>query len=189
MTKLPDDFSARRFRDLALPHLPAVIRVAQLLVGHSAAAEDLAQETMLKAVGSIQTLRDGADVKAWLLAILRNSRVDYLRRNAKSSGTLSLEELNFDPSDSRHPEDDHWEKPAEILNAFSDKQVIDALQELPEEIRLTLLLVDVEQLDHQEAAEILAVPVGTIKSRTHRGRAMLRESLKPMAKELGLLSR
>lgn len=191
MTDAPDDASARRFRDLAWPHLPAVLRVAQLLVGQADDAEDLAQETMLKALRAMHMLRDGADVKAWLLAILRNARVDRLRRAGRSAGTVSLDRLDrelaqpgdTDPATPAGP----WEKPEEILNAFSDRQVIQALQQLPEDIRLTLLLVDVEQLDHHEAAAILEVPVGTIKSRAHRGRAMLREKLLPVARELGLV--
>jgi len=183
-----DDGLARRFRELAWPHLAVVLRVARLLVGSAADAEDLAQETMLKALRAIDTLRDGADAKAWLLAILRNVRVDHLRRAGRSAGTLSLERLEVDPPAS--PEaTETWERPEEILNAFSDAQVIRALQELPEEIRLTLLLVDVEQIDHREAAAMLEVPVGTIKSRTHRGRAMLRERLASVAREMGLVPR
>ena len=80
-----------------------------------------------------------------------------------------------------------WERPDVALAAFSDQQVIDALQRLPEEIRLTLLLVDVEGLDHADAASILDVPEGTIKSRAHRGRGMLREALLPVARDMRLI--
>ena len=191
MIDAKDDASTRRFRTLAWPYLPVVLRVAQLLVGRPADAEDLAQETMLKAFRAMHTLRDGADVRAWLLAILRNARVDHLRRAGRAGETVSLDRLDLDPP---QPGDmdpasraGPWERPEEILNGFSDHQVIEALQRLPEDIRLTLLLVDVEQLDHQEAATILQVPVGTIKSRTHRGRTMLRATLLPVAREMGLV--
>ncbi len=73
------------------------------------------------------------------------------------------------------------------MAAFTDAQVIEALWALPEEIRWTLLLVDVEQLDVREAAEVLEVPVGTIKSRSHRGRRMLRERLLPLAREMRIV--
>src|SRR4051812_25355090 len=179
MNPTSEDARRRRFEDTVWPHLTAVVRVARLLVASPADAEDLAQETMLKALRSIDTLRDDADAKPWLLAILRNARIDRLRREGRSDGTLSLNQLEVEPADGREPADEDWQKPEEILNAFYDAQIIRAVQELPEEIRLTLLLVDVEQLDHREAAEILDVPVGTIKSRTHRGRAMLRERLAP----------
>jgi RNA polymerase sigma-70 factor (ECF subfamily) len=81
-----------------------------------------------------------------------------------------------------------WDDPHALLQRFSDRHMIQALQCLPEEIRWTLLLVDVEGIDHAEAAAILGVPVGTVKSRAHRGRRMLREALLPLAKELRLIS-
>jgi RNA polymerase sigma-70 factor (ECF subfamily) len=196
---LPTD-PAARFRELAWPHLATVLRVAQILTGNAADAEDLAQETMLKAFKAIHTLRDGAgaeaSVKAWLLAILRNTRIDRLRSAGQKSAPLSLDALDLEPVQPGNTDPaglagagEPWEKPQEVLAAFSDQQVIEALQRLPEEIRLTLLLVDVEQLDHHEAADVLRVPVGTIKSRTHRGRAMLRVALAPVARDLGLLPR
>jgi RNA polymerase sigma-70 factor (ECF subfamily) len=99
--------------------------------------------------------------------------------------------MAFDPAEPARPDagdpEAAWSNPESVLNAFSDQQVIDALRALPEEIRLTLLLVDVEGLDQRDAAGILDVPVGTIKSRAHRGRAMLRESLLPLARELRLI--
>ena len=184
--------ATRRFYELVWPHRATVLRVARILTGDDADAADLAQETLLKALRSLQTLREGSDVRAWLLAILRHARVDQLRVARRSAGTLSLDQIEVDPaepSDADSIVSETWEQPAEILNAFSDQQVIEALQKLPEEIRLTLLLVDVEQLDHHEAASILDVPTGTIKSRTHRGRAMLRELLSPVAREMGILPR
>jgi RNA polymerase sigma-70 factor (ECF subfamily) len=185
--------STQRFYDLVWPHRATVLRIANILTDNAAEGEDLAQETLLKAFRALHTLHDEPDVRAWLLTILRHARVDQLRSAGRSAGTLSLNAIDVEP---RQPGDtgpashggEHWERPEEILNAFSDQQVIDALQELPEDIRLTLLLVDVEQLDHSEAATLLAVPVGTIKSRTHRGRAMLRQVLSPVAREMGFLS-
>ncbi len=182
--------AARRFYELVWPHRAAVLRVTRILTGNAADADDLAQETLVKALRSLDRLREGSDVRAWLLTILRHTRVDQLRVAGRSAGTLSLSQLNVDPvqpADTDPSAGESWDQPAEILNAFSDEQVIEALQKLPEEIRLTLLLVDVEQLDHHEAADILQVPTGTIKSRTHRGRAMLRELLSPVAREMGLL--
>ena len=149
MKPLKPEQATQRFYDLAWPHLAAVLRTARVLTGNSADAEDLAQETMLKAFRSIDRFREGTDARAWLMTILRRTRIDRLRASSSSAGTI----------------------------------VIDALRGLPEEIRWTLLLVDVEGMDHAEAAEILRVPVGTIKSRTHRGRAMLREALLPVARE------
>ena len=189
--RLNEAKATKQFYDLVWPQLPAVMRVAQILAGNAAEAEDLAQETMLKAFKAIDTFREGTDVKAWLMAILRNVRVDRLRATASSRGTVSLEAMQVEPGVEDRSEapdaDAAWTSPEDVLNSFSDQQVIDALQKLPEEIRLTLLLVDVEGIKHEEAASVLGVPVGTIKSRTHRGRAMLREALLPLARDLRLV--
>jgi RNA polymerase sigma-70 factor (ECF subfamily) len=184
---LDHEESTKRFYDLVWPQRATVLRVAQILCGSAADGEDLAQETLLKAFKAIDTFREGTDAKAWLLAILRNARVDRLRARGAIPETVSLGQLDWDAAQPEQVETLLWENPEEILNSFSDAQVISALQRLPEDIRLTLLLVDVEQLRHEEAATILLVPVGTIKSRTHRGRSMLREALRPLARELRLV--
>jgi RNA polymerase sigma-70 factor (ECF subfamily) len=184
--------ATRRFYELVWPHRATLLRTAQILTGRDADAEDLAQETLLKALRSLDKLREGSDVRAWLLTILRHARVDQLRAAGRHLPTVSLSESEIDPAQPRSSgaiEADTWHEPAEILDAFSDRQVIEALQKLPEEIRLTLLLVEVEQLDHAEVAKILEVPVGTIKSRAHRGKTMLRETLSSVAREMGLLRR
>lgn len=172
-----------RFYKLIWPYRADVLRVARMLCRDQTEADDLAQETLLKAFAAIERFEPGTDARAWLLRILRNARIDRIRSAARESSNVSLDAGDFElPS----PEaaDELGDDPEQILNAFSDAQIIQALQELPEEIRMTLLLVDVQQLDHKEAAGILDVPVGTIKSRTHRGRAMLRQALLPRAREL-----
>jgi RNA polymerase sigma-70 factor (ECF subfamily) len=140
---------------------------------------------MLKAFAGIDQFAEGTNVKAWLMTILRHARVDRIRAAVAAGTSVSLDAMDAEPADP-HPDASaqaEWTYPDQALSAFSDKQVIDALQRLPEDIRMTLLLVDVQEMDHHEAAAILDVPVGTIKSRTHRGRAMLREALRPIALE------
>jgi RNA polymerase sigma-70 factor (ECF subfamily) len=180
---LDHEQSTQRFYDLVWPQRAAVLRVAQILSGNASDADDLAQETLLKAFKSINTFRRGTDAKAWLLTILRNARVDRLRALGTLPEAVSLAQLDREPAQAAPVETSSWENPEEVLNSFSDAQVIRALQDLPEDIRWTLLLVDVEQLRHEEAASVLGVPAGTIKSRTHRGRGMLREALRPLAVE------
>ena len=186
------DDAIRRFHELVWPQRAAVLRIARILTGNDAEADDLAQETLLKAYRRIETFRLGTDIRAWLMTILRNTRIDRARASGQASRQMSLEALEIEPAAPHagaieSAADDVWRDPRQALNAFSDQQVIDALQRLPEEIRLTLLLIDVEGLDLKDAAEILEVPVGTIKSRAHRGRAMLREALLPIARELRLV--
>jgi RNA polymerase sigma-70 factor (ECF subfamily) len=167
------------------------LRAALIQTGNLAEAEDLAQETFLKAFRAMDTFRAETNAKAWLLTILRNTRIDRFRAAAGSERHVSLEELAAEPADERlQGESDlgaAWRSPQELLSAFSDQDVICALQELADELRWTLLLVDVEEMDHAEAAKVLGVPVGTIKSRAHRGRALLRRALLPIARERRLV--
>jgi RNA polymerase sigma-70 factor, ECF subfamily len=190
MTRLsfvPGDNANQRFYDLVWPHLPAVLRLARILTGDANDAEDLAQETMLKAFRSLDQFQIGTDAKKWLTAILRNARIDRLRSTARQTELeLSLEQMELDPAAIEETNDpaaafEPGDDPQQILGSFSDQEMIDALQRLPEEIRWTLLLVDVEGLSQEDAAGLLDVPLGTIKSRAHRGRAMLRKTLTPMA--------
>lgn len=168
----------KRFYQLAWPHMDAVLRTAQCLTHSSADAEDLAQETMVKAYKAINTIRDDSKAKAWLMGILRHARIDHVRA---TSHHASLDELKLEPARDdgvgEAPFDALSQEPDEVLNSFSDEAVIRALRELPKEIRWTLLLVDVEGVEQRDAADVLAVPVGTIKSRLHRGRDLLRTVL------------
>lgn len=184
--------ASQRFHELVWPLRADVLRMARVLCGNDAEADDLAQDTLLKAYSAIESFQRGTNIRAWLMQILRNARIDLMRSNKRESGNVSLEAAELDPADDAGETtevdfDRAWENPAEVLSAFSDQQIIDALQQLPEEIRLTLLLVDVQQMEHADAAKILDVPVGTIKSRTHRGRGMLRNVLRPRAVELRMV--
>lgn len=188
------DDAKQKFYDLVWPMRADVLRVARILAGNPTDADDLAQETLLKAFAGIDQFAPGTNVKAWLMTILRHVRVDRIRASSPAGKSVSLDAIDTDVADP-HATDEvagaDWQEirsnPDRVLGAFSDQQVIDALQRLPEEIRMTLLLVDVQQMDHQEASAILEVPVGTIKSRTYRGRGMLREALRPVAVEHRLI--
>ena len=183
--------AAKEWQALVWPHLAAVLRVAQILSRHPVDAEDLAQETMLKSYRSLETFKQGSDVKAWLMTILRNTWRDRMRLASSHVTIVSLEDELFDPEDESSAAALDWEKicenPEEILNEIGDQQIIEALQILPVELRWTLLLVDVEGMDHEEAARLMGVPVGTIKSRAHRGRGLLRKALLPIARERRLI--
>jgi RNA polymerase sigma-70 factor (ECF subfamily) len=174
---------AARFERLVWPYLPLVVRTAGYLCRDAALAEDLAQETMIKAFRAIDRFRDGTDMKAWLLSILRHVVIDAARSNRRRQRDVSLDDLGelsgtedtVAAQPAEHP--DCWTDPQRMLEEISDPQMIAALRALPGEMRWTLLLVDVEQLDYAAAAEILGVSVGTVKSRTHRARALLRDRL------------
>jgi len=187
--RLERNQASERFYQLIWPHRSDVLRVARFLCHDWSVADDLAQETLMKAFRALDRSDvTGRELKCWLLTILRNSWKDRLR---SSRAEVSLETL-IDEPESEPAIDvetaDFRSDPQSSIDAFSDQEIIDALGKLPEEIRWTLLLVDVEGIGVAEAAEILQVPDGTIKSRAHRGRGMLRKLLLPLARERRLVS-
>lgn len=177
----------KRFERIVAPHLDAVYRAAVALCGQTQQAEDLAQTTMVKALVTLDAFAEGTNCRAWLLRILRNTWIDLLRRRRTAGVALPIEEaLLAAPDDTPQT---RWSDARDLLDNFSDEDVIRALTELPDEQRLTLYLLDVEQLNHQEVAEIMGVPAGTIKSRASRARAILRERLESKAQDLGFAGR
>jgi RNA polymerase sigma-70 factor (ECF subfamily) len=182
---------AEKVKQTVWPLLPVLLRSAQYLTGSAAEAEDLVQDTVIKAMTAIDRFEPGTSAKAWLLTILRRTHIDRMRAGQRRLRPLSLDaEDGIDPAAPAEQGvgvfDSRWDEPEMILEGFEDAEVIAALKELPNEIRWTLLLVDVEDMDHQEAARVLDVPEGTIKSRAFRGRGMLRDRLFELARQRGL---
>lgn len=170
----------RRFYEELWPHAATLLRTAQILCGRRAAAgeaEDLVQETLLKAFRSLDAFRPGTDARAWLLTILRRTHIDRVRHLASRAEVVSLDSIELDPPGLDAPPLASDPSADALLDQIGDETLIEALRSLPPDICWTLLLVDVEGMDHADAAAVLAVPVGTVKSRAHRGRAMLRERL------------
>lgn len=170
--------ATRLFYEHVWPLRATLLRTARFLARNSAEADDLAQETLVKAYRSIATFDASTHAVAWLHTILRNTRIDHIRSRQRESHDLSIESHALEVEDRcRATAPGDFTDPGALLEQFSDAQLIEALQELPEEIRWTLLLVDVEQLEFAEAAIVMDVPLGTAKSRAHRGRQMIRERL------------
>ncbi|MCC7145202.1 MAG: sigma-70 family RNA polymerase sigma factor [Phycisphaeraceae bacterium] len=179
-----------RFQELVWPVLPVLVRTARYLTGNAAAADDLVQETMLRALRHFGSYAERSSIKPWLLTILRRTHIDLYRAGRRHQADVSLDASGLDRSSlapASSPPDLDLHDAAQLLERFEDQAVIDALKTLPQEICWTLLLVDVEGLDQADAAEILQVPVGTVKSRAHRGRQMLRAKLGEFARERGWL--
>jgi RNA polymerase sigma-70 factor (ECF subfamily) len=176
-----------RFETDALEHLDVLYRAAWSLCRDSAEAEDLVQVTYLKALQKFESFEPRGSLKSWLLRILRNTWFDELRHRRVVGPTVSASEI---PLAGRATEEDLvWSDANDLLENFSDPQVIRALKELPEHQRLALFLADVEQMPLDDVAEILGVAVGTVKSRTSRARAALKTRLQAHAEDLGLTGR
>jgi RNA polymerase sigma-70 factor, ECF subfamily len=172
-----------RFYRVVWPQAALVLRYARVLTHRQADAEDLSQEAMLKAFKALDSLHDEGGVKSWLLTILRNCHIDRSRSRGRKL-EVSYDAMEVELAAPGHIEHVPANDPEGLLNEFSDEEMVEALRKLPEEIRWTLLLVDVEGMADADAAGVIGVPVGTVKSRLHRGRRMLYRSLLPVAKNL-----
>ena len=186
---MPKDLR-EQFESLAMPQIDAVYRAALALCGRPDQADDLVQVTYLKAWEKFRSFQEGTNCKAWLMSILRNSWIDQMRRQGLVK-FLPLDDEMPLAANASEGDADPAAVPdaAALLERFSDQQVIEALGQLPPDQRLALLLADVERMDHQEIATVLELPVGTVKSRTSRARAALREKLLAHAKDLGFVKR
>ena len=176
--------SAETFEKAALGHLDAVYRAAVALCGGRQEADDLVQETYLRAFERFESFRPGTNCKAWLLRIMRNIWIDRLRRKKIAGNELPLAEQAV--AEEGRDKETVWSNAEDLIENFSDEQVIKALSELQEDQRLTLFLIDVEQLSQEDVARITGVATGTVKSRTSRGRAALKERLASYARKMGL---
>lgn len=182
--------SARQdeFTRTALVHLDRLYIVAQRLTRDQGDAEDLVQETYLKAYRFFHRFQPGTNCRAWLLKILTNTFVNKYRQKTKERGKIDLgalgeEQLNRKMLDahqnsSKNPEELLWEK-------LGEERINKALESLPYEFRLAVVLCFVEGFSYEEIAEILGVRLGTVKSRIHRGRLILKSELLEEAKRLG----
>src|SRR4029077_862728 len=181
--------AAARFTEEFLPNLPALLAVAARLVGTRSEAEDLVQDTLLKAFRSRQQYRAGTNPRAWLLAILRNTFLNgYRRRNlerkvfdgpdgdALASGWVGASSL-------RAMRDPH----SGALHSLLEAPLLAAIDELPPEFKMTVMLADIEELSYREIAESMSCPIGTVMSRLHRARRWLRAQLTEHAQALGLI--
>jgi RNA polymerase sigma-70 factor (ECF subfamily) len=179
-----DEFEAE-----ALRHLDALYRTALRMTRSEADAEDLVQETYIRAFRFRDQFTLGTNMKAWLFRILTNTFINTYRRKSAQPEVTDLEGVDEfslyrrmanDRAASSSPDPE-----AELLNSVVDTEVTDALEELPEKFRTTVLL-DVEGFSYKEIAEMLGIPIGTVMSRLHRGRKFLQKRLYDLARERGI---
>jgi RNA polymerase sigma-70 factor, ECF subfamily len=179
------------FADQAMEHMPSLYSAALRMTRNAADAEDLVQETYLKAYRGFDSFTQGTNLKAWLYRILTNTFINRYRAAKRRPDETDLEEVEDfylyrrlggleGVRASRSAED-------ELLDFFTEGEVRDALESLPEQFRLAVLLADVEGFSYKEIAEILDIPIGTVMSRLHRGRKGLQKRLYDFAAERGLL--
>ena len=164
-----------RFEEEALQLSDQVYRVARRLVHSKEEAEDLMQETYARAFRSWRSYTPGTNLRAWLLRILTNLNIDRGRRQQRTPDTTHLEESDYFLYN--RLEDDNDTDEERVLEKLSQDNIVDALAAVPHDFRDVIVLVDIGEFSYQEAAQILDIPVGTVMSRLHRGRRILKRHL------------
>ncbi|OGV17105.1 MAG: RNA polymerase subunit sigma, partial [Stygiobacter sp. RIFOXYA2_FULL_38_8] len=177
------------FQREAVPHMNAVFNFALRMTGDEDDANDLVQETYLKAFRFFDKFEKGTNCKAWLFRILKNSYINDYRKAVKEPNKVDYEDVqNFyenvksDEIDSKHYEQD-------AFSNLLDDEITKVLSALPEDFRTAIILSDIEGFTYEEIADFVDIPVGTVRSRLHRARKMLYAQLYDYAKDKGYVNR
>jgi RNA polymerase sigma-70 factor (ECF subfamily) len=180
-----------QFSDLTMEFMPALYTAALRMTRNAADAEDLVQETYLKAYRAFASFQEGTNLRAWLYRILTNTYINTYRAKQRRPEVTDVEDVEdlylyhrvstaTSPGLGRSAEE-------EALERFTDEDVKGAIESLPEAFRMAVLLADVEGFSYKEIAEITDVPIGTVMSRIHRGRKALQKALVDVGRARGLV--
>jgi RNA polymerase sigma-70 factor (ECF subfamily) len=181
-----------RFVEQAMGHMPSLYTAALRMTRNPADAEDLVQETYLKAYRSFDSFQEGTNLKAWLYKILTNTFINSYRARRRRPEQTELDDVEDlylyrrlggleAVAAGRSAEE-------EVMDLFTDAEVKDAMESLPEQFRMAVLLADVEGFSYKEIADIMDVPIGTVMSRIHRGRRALQKALYEFGQARGLVA-
>ena len=189
--KEQDTHISESFRKLCLDNINSLYSAALRLTRNPHDAEDLVQETYLKAVRSAHLFDESLNGRAWLFKILTNSFRDRYRKKVKSPRQVDIDEVGefllYDEVTEAYPEKKPDESIDEFMKQFLDDEVKSAIERLPDQFRLVLILSDLEEFSYKEIAEIIDAPIGTVMSRLFRGRKLLQKQLWEYAHKKGII--
>lgn len=186
-----NDMVAARFEAVAMPFLDALYNKALYLTRRPEDANDVVQETYLRAFRTFGNFTEGTNCKAWLFTILYSVFINRYRKEQREPDMVSMDER--EETFQLTLADEHWESDFAALSGseldWQGTEVNEALAKLPEGFRTAVLLVDVEGLTYEEAAAVVNAPVGTLRSRLFRARRMLFVELHDYARKMGIIRR
>jgi RNA polymerase sigma-70 factor, ECF subfamily len=176
------------FQREALPHMDALYNFALRMTSDPDDADDLLQETYLKAYRFFDKFEKGTNCKAWLFRIMKNSFINMYRKSSKEPDKVDYDEIEEFYHTIRAESADANDLQEQLFSNLLDDDVTRALEQLPEEFRTVVILCDIEGFTYEEIADFVECPIGTVRSRLHRGRKMLRANLYEYARSHGYAS-
>lgn len=173
------------FDEEIIPHMDALYNFALRLTTDPNDAEDLVQDTIVKAYRFFSSYEKGTNAKAWMFRILKNSFINNYRKTSKKPSQVDYDEVSSYYESIRAERTDTSDLESLMYRELMDDDISNALQSLPEDFRTVVMLCDVEGYTYEEIANMLDVPIGTIRSRLHRGRNLLKTELVEYARRRG----
>jgi RNA polymerase sigma-70 factor (ECF subfamily) len=175
------------FEAEALPHMEVLYNFALRTTGNEDDARDLLQETYLKAYRFWDKYEKGTNIRAWLFRIMKNSYINRYRKETKEPDKVDYEDIENFYNVIRAESTDPNDLQQQLYENLLGDEVTKALQSLPDDFRTVVILCDIEGLTYEEIAEFVECPIGTVRSRLHRGRKLLQEKLYEYAKQQGVI--
>ncbi len=182
---LPATAQQKSFVEEMLPHMDSLYNYALWLTNEHNAANDLIQDTYLKAYRFFDKYEKGTNARAWLFRIMKNSYINDYRKKTREPDNLEFDESEFSYINTMHSSRDTTDIRELLYRNLLDDDISGALADLPENFRTAIVLRDIEGLTYEELAEFFDIPIGTVRSRLHRARKALGEKLVGYARERG----
>ena len=189
VTSTGSNVKQKDFEREAVPHMDVLYNYALRMTGNPNDASDLLQETYLKAYRFWEKYEKGTNIRAWLFRIMKNSYINRYRKESKEPDTVDYDEVKNFYNTIRHESVDPNDLQERLFGNLLEDEVAKALESLPEDFKTVVILCDIEGFTYVEIADFVECPIGTVRSRLHRGRKMLQAKLFDFARKQGYIGR